>query len=73
MKSKGQGKKQWIVITKPELNGTRTAISMRMTINQATQLVLRTPWWDIVHADHMPRDVDVSRLKNAKVSFTYAK
>lgn len=64
MKLKGQGKKEWVLISTDD-NGQKTVVSKKLTINQAVWFVNKYHSFDMVHANHIPADADLSRYQKA--------
>ena len=65
MKSKGQGKKEYVLVSTSDFDGKRTAISKKLTINQAAELIYKKHWLEAFHINHIPADVDMSRFEEA--------
>lgn len=65
MKSKGQGKKEYVIVSTSDFDGKKTVISKKLTINQAAWFVNKSSWMEMFHINHIPADVDMSRFEQA--------
>lgn len=64
MKLKGQGKKEWVLISTDD-NGQKTIVSKKLTINQAAWFVNKYQSFDMVHINNIPTNTDMSRYQGA--------